>query len=137
MFEQACSTFLGADNGANNPEKKYAGVLDLIETLAHELYHKRQATFFPRFFNSRSDPQRYIVNDNKKYRNQIIEIGARAFAKRYMASLTEGLEDTDNSEWAKGLRGHKSLDDIDLELISVFDKLQIMIDELLLKLGES
>lgn len=69
-------------------EKRFdlESLYEMTGTIAHELYHRRQHLFFPNFYLKRSE--RYISGKDpstkEAYRRQIIEIGARAFAKRYI-----------------------------------------------------
>lgn len=123
-FEAACLQLLKPNQGEDTEQIpqtiSYTAILGVIETLAHELYHKRQATFFSRFYDSRMANFTNPEDDIVKYRNQIIEIGARAFAKRYMQHLKDELNEQDKSDWATSVRRYRSVEDlfkIDFDLI--------------------
>lgn len=79
-------------------------LFEAVKTLAHELYHRRQAVFFPKFFHKRRERYVRAENSKTKYFEQILEIGARAFGKRYIEYLISRLGEKDQSSLARALR---------------------------------
>ena len=103
LFEEACLEFINS-NKVRDTEQTHTAILEVIDTLAHELYHRRQATFFILFHTTRR--ARYInpEDDYKGYMDQIIEVGARAFAKGYMKKLVDEFRKDDKFDLASSVR---------------------------------
>lgn len=74
---------------SENFKKRYSqlGLVEMIVSCAHELYHARQFFHFPKFYR---DTSRVNPNfDYQGYRNTRIERGARLFAIKFLAIIVE------------------------------------------------
>jgi len=81
--------------------------LKLISTLAHEFYHARQHIHFPTFYQNHKKHYLTRKDNPDLYEKQLIEIGARAFAQRYIEHLQENPDQIGNEDLRKAIEGSK------------------------------
>lgn len=78
-----------------------------VSLLAHELYHQRQMRLFPDFYNARQKAYVHFEENKEAYYNQTLEVGARAFEKKYMQHVMDRLEKSHDLEDIKLAQGMK------------------------------
>lgn len=118
-FDAACKR-LDISNSINLDIDPYKQIIDLIWDLAHELYHKRQSKFFPLFFTNHALKKGVHSWDNVDYdlyKNQIFEVGAEAFAKKWIEFLRDTIFVNDNSTFSNSLRDYRSIEETESELV--------------------